>query len=46
MVTDAVANGRVPITIMITALTAKPNPMNERALLLSETLPIKNLDSP
>ena len=45
-VTELVANGTVPIRIMISAEQNSPSDMKTLALLRSETLPMMNLDRP
>ena len=46
MVTELVANGTVPMKIMIKAEQVSPTVMKARALLRSDTLPMMNLDNP
>jgi len=45
-VTELVASGTVPITIMTSAEHNRPSDMKIRALLRSDTLPMMNLDKP
>ncbi len=46
IVTELVATGIVPMMIIVNAEHASPRDMNTRALLRSETLPMKNLERP
>ena len=44
--TEAVPSGETPMKIITRALQARPRAMKIRALLRSETLPMKNFDRP